>query len=312
MLAEQAIIPHQTVILLIERLQAGDALSHCFRKCGFPQIFVSFIHASEEHGDYVFGLKQCQSYYESAAKWKRELVKAALYPLFVFSLSGMAFVFLVLFVMPRFSLLYQTMGIELPLVTLIMFSLFSVLKGVFWLGLGMVGVGSFGLWVWLRRSPQNKAVVYHGLQRLPLLRLFFQYRFTHYFAIQLGSLLKAGVPLLPALAMIRDQTPWLSLQQLIWRMEEQLQVGKTLYQAIQSDAKDWLPTLPKMVAIGEKSGKLDELLLSLAQGTEQMMKTKADRITRSIEPVLIFCMGIFIAFTVIAMFMPMLELVRAI
>ncbi|TCS94708.1 type II secretion system protein F (GspF) [Hazenella coriacea] len=312
LLIDQQLIAKQQGECLIHMIQQGSSFSEALEKIQLPYLCISLMRASEEYGNYAQGLKQCEQYYESKAKLYRELVQASLYPAIVLILVGIAFVFMITVVLPNFSELYTVMGIELPLVTqglIIAYSYLRIL--VFWVFIVFV---LFLIFVILIRksSKEMRAHWEKRLFYLPWIKKIYRYRFTHFYSLQLGSLLQAGIPLLSSLNLIERTAPWASLNKSIQHTKEQLMKGMPLYTAIQSKPDIFLPTLTKMIALGEQSGRLDESLLSLAKSIEWMMRRKAEQWTRSLEPILIFVIGVWIAITVISMFLPLLQLVKAI
>ncbi|SEN06445.1 type II secretion system F family protein [Lihuaxuella thermophila] len=313
LLSDQKVIPKEAGQRLMLALEQGSSFSEALEREKFPGLFVSFIRAAEEHGNYAFGLKQCSAYDTAQAKWMRELGQACTYPFMVLLLVGAALVFMITAVLPRFAELYQAMGIQLPWMTKILLTGTDVLR--FLLLTSGAGVCIVLILTGIARNLKKETRLRFSslLFRLPLVRTLYRYRLTHYLSVQLGSLLRAGVPILAALELMETLAPWEELRIRIKRMKQQLMQGASLHQSIAICSPDlFLPSLNRMVAIGEKSGRLDEALLSLARMTEHLIKNKLDKFIRSLEPVLIFVIGCFIAVTVIAMFLPMLELVRAI
>jgi general secretion pathway protein F len=313
LLAEQRLITKPFYRRLSEMLNEGFSLSGALEKLAFPSLFISFIRAAEEHGDYVHAFKQCEAYYEARASWIRELGKSLIYPALVLAIAGLALSFLLGVVLPRFAELYQTMGVPLPKLTEWLFSLHASVRA--WAPKMAMGMGGLmiisGL---LRLAPRPmRAWLSRVLFFLPLIGSVLRHRMTHYITIQLGSLLKAGVPLLNALKTLRKMAPWSILGRSLTKMEANVMEGTSLSEAIQKSGRRlFLPSLVKMVALGEESGKLDEIMLHMAQGTELVIKNRLERLTRSIEPLFIFMIGFFIAMIVIAMFLPLLHIVRSI
>jgi type II secretory pathway component PulF len=293
-------------------LENGESLSSALQKCAFPDLFISFIRAAEEHGDYVFGFKQCASYYAARAKWSREVGQACFYPMLVFLIAIGAVFFLVSVVLPRFFELYQTLGIPLPRITQVMFKLSHSFHSILFFTGGcicalMVIYGLIRL-----SSDRVQAFFARGLLWLPIIRQIYRYRFTHYVSTQLGSLLAAGVPLLTALDVMGTLTPWVLLTRRLDKVKERLIQGDSFAGAVKEKAAPlFLPLFVQMVSLAEESGKLDQILIHLSHSTERMMQFKIERLTRSLEPAFIFAIGMFIALTVISMFMPVLQLVRA-
>jgi type II secretory pathway component PulF len=312
-LAEQRVITSAQAERIRQKLNEGVSFSQALREEGMPPLFLSFVSAAEEHGDYGQGLHQCEAYYHELARRRREIGQAVIYPVIVFVLVILSFLFLITTVIPRFAVLYETMGLELPPFTVGMIRLYTWLNdALVWVVWGVVLLSVMG--IGLRMLPSRRRAPWiERLVRLPMVRRMFRYRFTHYFSIQLGLLLRAGVPLLRALDIMRELTPWWSLKASIDRVRSCLLSGESLHNALKHGGSDLLlPTLSQWVALGEETGRLDQALLSMAKGTEVLMHEQIRRFTRSLEPVLIFCIGLMIAVTVMALFLPMLQLVKAI
>ncbi|SMO49366.1 type II secretion system F family protein [Melghirimyces algeriensis] len=312
LLSEQRVIRPEEAERVLRCLDQGMSLSVALKQEGFPSLFISFIQAAEEYGDYGFGLKQCHAYYREKGRFIRELTRSLTYPLIVFLLVILSLLFLMTTVVPRFSEMYETMGLTLPLYTRIFISIHGSLRVVLYSVGGVCAIG-FLLYLVSRRLPSKirgrwTAPVY----ALPLIRSYFALRFTHYLAIQLGSLLQSGVPLLKAMEIMESLTPWNPLQKGLFRVRERLLAGESLYRSLEQEGALFLPSLHRLVALGEESGSLEKSFLSLAQGTEMLIKDRLDRLTQSLEPVLIFFIGILMVATVLALFLPMLHLVRAV
>ncbi|PTM59354.1 type II secretion system F family protein [Desmospora activa] len=311
LLQEQEILKPEEADAIQSALDRGESLSHALADAGFPPLFVSFIRAAEEHGDLIFGLKQCEEYYTQQARFYREVSQAMAYPLVVLLLVGFSFSFLVTTIVPRFTELYETMGLELPLYTKTVLTVHQFLPTV---GLTVAGM-VLSIWILQRvishLSPDRRAVVEERWRRLPLLRSFYTLRFTHYLTVQLGSLLQSGVPLLRAVEIIGELSPWGSLARSVDRIRLGLLQGEAFHQSVENEGGRFLPALSRLAALGEESGRLDQSLLTLGRGTELIMRERLRRWTRSLEPILIFVIGLLMAATVIAMFLPMLHLVQA-
>ncbi|QKI82582.1 type II secretion system F family protein [Kroppenstedtia eburnea] len=312
LLSEQGVIGTGEAERILGSLDQGKSLSAALEAEGMPALFTSLIRAAEEHGDYGFGLKQCEVYYRERGRLIRELTRALTYPMVVLMLVGLAFLFLMTTVVPRFSEMYETMGLTLPLYTRIFLRIHQSLQaGLFGLTAALLLFGLICLYI-RRLPPEQRRRWTSPLYSLPVVRSFFALRFTHYLGIQLGSLLKSGLPLLKAVEVMDSLAPWDPFRRGIFRVREQLLAGESLHRALEREEKLFLPSLPGLVALGEETGALDRSLLSLAQGTELMIKERLDRLTHSLEPILIFLIGMMMAATVLALFLPMLHLVEAI
>lgn len=312
LLAAQRLIDPSVYQHLNNSLHDGQSLSTALKKLNFPPIYTAFIRAAEEHGDYVLGFKRCASYYATKANWQREVKKACTYPAIVFILAVCAFIFMFAVVMPRFSHLYESMGISMPYVSRYLFQVYDVMPQIFAGGIFFLFIIVLIGFV-IRYSPFPVRVWWGAFWiRLPLIRQVCRYRHTHYLTIQLSSLLKAGVPLTDALKLIQKHTPWPVLVHFLNRVNDHLLKGESFSNALSQKSKCFfLPSFPRLVALAEESGKLAETLTNLADGTEMMIRYKLERISKSIEPVCIFLIGVFIAVSVVALFLPVLKLVQA-
>lgn len=313
LLVDQKVISEKIGNRLISSLQQGRSFSTALRQEQFPDLFISFIRAAEEHGDFVYGLKQCEAYYDSRAKLIQDIIQACTYPLIVLFCVGLSLSFLIMVVLPRFAELYQTLGVKLPTITALMLSFANMIQNILFILVGIIFL--FVIIGFFMRFGSNSIKPHFErlLFGLPIIKRFYQLRITHYVTIQLGSLLKSGVPLLPSLNLMEKLSPWVILSEAIRIIKDQVIQGKSLHESIKGVNQSlFLSSLSRMVAIGEKTGQLDQSLLSLAKSTEIYLRTQLKRWVRSLEPTLIFLLGVFIAVTVIAMFLPMLQMVQAI
>lgn len=311
LLQEQEVLQPEEAGVILAALDNGESLSQALVQAGFPQLFISFILASEEHGNLAFGLKQCEEYYTQQARFQRDVSQALAYPMVVLVLVGFSFFFLVTTVVPRFTELYETMGLELPLYTKAVLAVHQYLPVV---GLAVAAI-LLSILIFRagisRMSSGRRALVEERWRKVPFLRAFYALRFTHYLSVQLGSLLQAGVPLLRAVEMMREVSPWGPLARSAERVRTGLLQGEPFHRTVENEGDRFLPALSRLAALGEESGRLDQSLLTLGRGTELIIRERLQRLTRSLEPLLIFVIGLFMAVTVIAMFLPMLHLVQA-
>ena len=258
---------------------------------GMPALFTSLIRAAEEHGDYGFGLKQCEVYYRERGRLIRELTRALTYPIVVLILVGLAFLFLMTTVVPRFSEMYETMGLTLPLYTRIFLMIHQSLQaGLFGLTAALV---LFGLvYLYIRRLPPEQKRRWTSPAVLPAGGPFLLCIAVHPLS---GHPIGLAIEVRTSFAESggSDGHPC-SLGSLSQR--DLSGTGTTVGRGVpasgpEREEKLFLPSLPGLVALGEETGALDRSLLSLARGTELMIKDRLDRLTHSLEPILIFLIG---------------------
>jgi type II secretory pathway component PulF len=291
-----------------DAIEQGKSLSTALEGCQFPELFISFIRIAEEHGDYAYGFSCCYQYYHDQLRFRQEMMQACIYPLTVLGCVFFAMFLMITVIFPRFAGLYASLGVSLPPLTRVIFTVSQQINQLLYLSVFLLV-----LYLVLRLLDQYQWIsLDKWFHRLPFFRFFYQYRYTHYFSIQLGSLLQAGVPMLRALELMEQMSPWRLLTEQIQSVKQALVVGKSLQTAINLPPGIFLMTLSKMIAVGEKTGKLDQALLQLAQTTEMAMKKWTQRLFKGLEPMLIFCLGVMILLMVVALFLPMMQLIQVV
>lgn len=310
-LLEQGLLSKKMGRTVIEALEKGVVLSEALKCIHLPAMFVSLIQGAEEHGDYVTGFRQCKLYYSMRAKWQKEIWKMSTYPLLVAVFVIFAISFMIMYVLPQFLGLYQSMGISLPWLTLQLFSAYSVVGSllVFFL---IVVIGLILFHLAMRKSSLKRRVGWEQfIYSFPLIRSYIRHRITHYTSMQCGALLKAGIPILAVVEMIEKMSPWAILSHICERMRKRLLAGEALGRVIEQEGGKWfLPLFPRLVSISEQTGQLDKAFIRVAEGTENLLKSKVEKWIRTIEPLFIFTVGIVVALTVVAIFLPMFNLIR--
>ena len=274
LLSEQGVIGTREAERILGSLDQGKSLSAALAGEGMPALFTSLIRAAEEHGDYGFGLKQCEVYYRERGHLIRELTRALTYPIVVLILVGLAFLFLMTTVVPRFSEMYETMGLTLPLYTRIFLMIHQSLQaGLFGLTAALV---LFGLiYLYIRQLPPRTEKTVDFPAVLPAGRPFLLCIAVHPLS---GHPIGLAIEVRTSFAESggSDGHPC-SLGSLSQRdlSGTGTTVGRGVSTSGPGTGEKLLPSLPGLVALGEETGALDRSLLSLARGTELMIKEPA-------------------------------------
>lgn len=313
LLVQQKVLRPSVGRSVTKHLEQGSSFSMALQRSKLPPFMVSLVAAAEQYGNYERGLEQCEQFYQTQAKMTQEIKQACTYPAVVLVLVIASFAFLVSTVLPRFKELYVTMGLELPWLTKMLFTFIDLVGFLF----PIIGVGILillGLLVFLSiRSPKQMRSYGERLCfQIMGLQAWMKLRVTHYLALQLGSLLQSGVPLLQAVECLHLRAPWRIIAVRIGFVRDALLEGKTLEHACYKYLSRYtIPTFAQYVAIAESTGKVDETLQSLAVMVETTMKQQIDRMTKLLEPILISCLGLLLALAVLALFLPMLQMVQS-
>ena len=239
-----------------------------------------------------------------------EVLSAVAYPLFVLGFGIVTVTVLLTWVMPRLFGMLQEMLEVLPLPTLILLKVSGFLHR-YWVGV-VLGVPSAigGLWLYLR--TEEGAELWDRIKlRLPVMGPVFRAAALSRFARTLGTLAKSGVSLLPALKIVENTIGNRVLARQVARVAEETRGGDSLAGPLRK--LDIFPrTVVQMIAVGEESGKLDEMLLKVSEIEERHMRARTKILISLLAPALILVVGALVGFIVIALLLPIFKMSSAI
>jgi len=300
------------VLGLAESVRKGTSLSTAME--GYPQLFsrlyVSMVRVGEEAGALPAVMGDLADLLEHEDEVRGEVVGAVAYPTFVLGFGIFTVVVLLTVVLPRLFGMLQEMLNVLPLPTLILLKVSKVLSED-WLWIVLAVAGSvFGLRRYLK--TERGAEAWDGLKlRLPLIGGVFRSAALGRFARTLGTLAKSGVSLLPALRIVEDTIGNRVLAKQVALVSEETRGGDSLAAPLRK-----LAVFPKgviqMIEVGEETGRLDEMLLKIAEIEERHMRAKTKTLVSLLAPVLILVVGALVGFMVIALLLPIFKMSRAI
>lgn len=237
-----------------------------------------------------------------------EIKQATLYPSVVITVVGLFIIFLFAFVVPTFANLLIKLNTPLPLLTHVVFALGDVAKQYWWsVVLGRVVTG-LGARLGRRWSPAFARWLDQWKLRIPLFGPLHHMHSLSRFANSLATLYRAGIPVLSALEVCREQVANRVLAEAIAKVQAAVEGGNTLSEAVQQ-ADIFPPLVLRMVSVGEASGNLDGTLQEVADYYNQIVPERAKRLLTVLEPALMLLL-IFIVLTVaLAVYLPILTLV---
>jgi general secretion pathway protein F len=291
----------ETVADVLQSVQGGKSLADSLGKHPkvFPPIYVNMVRAGEAGGFLDKVLLRLSDYLERGQQVKDELTSAMMYPLFVTFVMGLSMVFLMTFVVPRFTDLFAASGGALPLPTQILLAVSDALASYWWV-LVVITVGSiYGLRHWMK-TPRGHLAWDQWKLRVVLLGDLVRKTEVATLARTLGTLLRSGVPMLQALTIVRQIVG----NQVISRAVGDVEVGAREGAGIAGPLARTgvLPALAlQMITVGEETGRLDEMLLSAADHLEKDVTNRLRRLISLVEPAMILVMGVGIGFIVVSM-----------
>jgi type IV pilus assembly protein PilC len=290
--------------VIADRIHSGVPFSgaiHEFPRV-FPNLMVSLMRASEASGKMGEMLARVSDYLAKERRTARQIKGALTYPMVMITLAVAVTGFLVTWVLPRFARIYASReaGLPRPTKVLLASSEFILLN---WISILIAfGILVSGL-LFFRATPRGRRAIDTLKLKAPVLgpmyRLFYLTRATR----TLGTLLASGVPLLDAVRIVRDVTENTLWTDLWLRMEHAMTGGQTIAQVV---TESWLipPPVAQMIAAGERSGRLPEVLDKIAKASETDLDEAVKAASQLIEPAMIIFMGATIGGIAIALLLP--------
>lgn len=302
----------EVILKIADSVRKGVALSAALEEHPglFSKLYVSIIRVGEEAGVLPKVMGDLADLLEHEDEVRGEVVSAVAYPLFVLCFGIVTVTVLLTWVMPRLFGMLQEMLQVLPLPTLILLKLSGFMHR-YWLGFAL-GVPALagGIWYY-KRTAEGAELWDRAKLRLPVIGSVFRAAALSRFARTLGTLAKSGVSLLPALKIVENTIGNRVLARQVARVAEDTRGGDSLAGPLRK--LDIFPrTVVQMIDVGEESGKLDEMLLKVAEIEERHMRSRTKTLISLLAPALILVVGALVGFIVIALLLPIFKMSSAI
>jgi type IV pilus assembly protein PilC len=291
-----------------EEIKGGASLSDAFEKHPgvFSHLYVASIRAGERTGDLPQTIRRYLTFLKRVEGFRKKIISAFIYPAILVTVAFFAVSLLLLYVVPTFTKVYADAGSQLPLPTLILISFTGMLKRYILIIVGVIAVGVVFFRRW-SRTEQGRFLVDGWKLRIPFLgNLLIKYAvagFSRTFATVLGS----GIPIVESLKMsvgtLNNQVLERRLLEAVVRVEE----GTMLSVAIEK-TKIMPPIALRMLAVGETTGALEEMLGEISDYFEEEIDRNLHVLTTAVEPAIMIIMGLIIGVIIITMYLPVFKI----
>jgi MSHA biogenesis protein MshG len=296
---------------VVTQLEGGYALSSALNQHPkvFNSLFVSIIHVGENTGQLDNAFLKLASYFEREQETRKRIKAAIRYPSFVLMAIGVAIVILNIFVIPTFANMFTKLGAELPVTTqlLITSSNFFV---HYWPYLIVAGLASVvGLRAYLKTEVGQYAWDKSKL-RLPIIGSIIERSILSRFTHSLSTVLRAGVPMTSGLSLVADAVDNTYMRDKILSMRSGVESGESLLRTA-SNSELFTPLVLQMMAVGEESGRVDELLEEVGDYYEREVDYDLSTLTAKIEPLLLMVVAAMVLVLALGIFTPMWNMASA-
>jgi|LFRM01.2.fsa_nt_gb type IV pilus assembly protein PilC len=293
-----------------EELYKGALFSDALAK--FPKVFPSYfrnmIYIGEVSGQIATVLKKAADFYEKDEKMKRKASTAMVYPTFLFIAIIAVFIFLLMFIVPRFEETLTQMDTELPRITQIIISISDFISTNFIFIIIFVLVFVFLVWLWFKTKL---GLYFKDLMKLklPILRKINYYLITTRFSKGLSVLVSSGMNVMESIELIGKLMNNVVFEKKFQYVVDEIKRGKKIHKSIEH-----ISFFPKMLAeminVGESTGNLDEVLDITSNYYDERLEQSITKGTQLLEPFMIVFAGLLVGIVVLSVFLPMISMMN--
>jgi type IV pilus assembly protein PilC len=289
-------------------VEAGNTLADAFAKHpkAFSQLYVNMVAAGEAGGILDTILLRLATFLEKNDKLIRKVKSAMIYPSVIMTVAAGAIAVLLIFVIPVFQKMFADAGVTLPLPTRVVIGLSQFLQSFWWaVGLGIVlivmGVRQF------YRTPNGQRTIDRMLLGMPVLGDVLRKSAVSRFTRTLGTLISSGVSILDGLEITAKTAGNMVIQDAIMASRSSIAGGDTIAGPLEKSAV-FPPMVISMIAVGEQTGGLDEMLSKIADFYDDEVDVAVSGLLSMLEPLMILFLGVIVGGMIVAMYLPIFNM----
>jgi general secretion pathway protein F len=291
-----------------QRVNEGSTLADALAQHpkAFSTLYVNMIRAGETSGALDVVLFRLADFTESQARLRSKILGTLTYPAAMVLIGAAVMGILFTVVIPKITKVFEDTKVVLPWTTRLLIG-FATFMHDYWWAMGiLVAGGVYGFVRWVR-TPAGRARFDVWLLQAPIFGPLVRQVAVARFSRTLATLLKSGVPLLTAMDIVRNIVGNTRLAAVVEEARESIKEGESIAAPLKRSG-EFPPLVYHMIAIGEKSGELEEMLGNVANAYDSQVETKVAALTSLLEPIMIVVMGVAVAFIVFSILMPILQI----
>ena len=288
---------------VLKSIEGGSSLAEALARHPkiFSRLYVNMIRAGEAGGVVDLILKRLTEYLQSTRETRDFIISALIYPIVLTLVGSLLMVLMLVWIIPRFAVIFEDLGKALPLPTRILLGISHGIVSYWWLILALLGLLVVG-WRKMLQSEEGRLKWDRIKFRIGPARRFIQKTETVRFARTLGTLIRSGVPILEALNIVKETSANTVFAQAIVDVRNRMKEGDSIARPLQERGV-FPPLSIHMITVGEETGRLDEMLIKVAENYEKEVRNTIKRMLSLLEPLLILVMAAVVGFIVFSMFL---------
>jgi general secretion pathway protein F len=286
---------------VLKEVKGGKSFSEALAKYPevFPKVYISMVKAGEAGGVLDEILERLASYLETSGELRSYIIGAMIYPALLSAVGLVSVIILTVFVVPRFTGIFEDMGVPLPLPMAILGFLSHVVSKYWWLVIAAAAATGY-YFKRFRDSEEGRLKLDRWLLRIPMVGVALRKLEVARFSRTLGTLLHGGVPLLQSMTIVRDVIGNQSIAKTIEPIRNGIKKGEGITQPMKQSGV-FPPLAMHLIEVGEESGRLDSMLIQVADNYDVEVRNSIKNLIAFFEPALILLMGILIGTIVVSM-----------
>lgn len=295
------------------RVESGSSLSDALAKHStiFDKLFVGMVRAGEAGGVLDGVLLRIAGFQESQAKLAGQVKGALAYPMVVGIMAVGIFIAMLVFILPIFAKMFDSMGAKLPAYTQFLIDMSNGIRGPIGLGILLTVVGvvtAFRRWA---ATDHGRHILDKNMLKLPVFGPLIQKVAVARFTRTLGTLIHSGVPLLNALEIVRDSAGNTVVSGAVEDVRQAVREGEGITRPLEK--ADIFPSMvTQMISVGEETGSIDTMLEKVADFYDEEVETAVKSLTSLLEPLMMAAIGILVGSIVLGMYMPIFTIINQI
>ncbi len=291
-----------------QRVNEGSSLADALQQHQkvFGNLYVNMIRAGEHSGALDSVLLRLAEFTEGQARLRGQIVGAMIYPIIMVVIGGGVLLLMMTFVVPNVAQIFKNMNATLPVTTRLLIWMSDVIRAWWFLIFPTLFGGIFCAW-WWTGSKSGKPVWDRWVLKVPIFGSIVRLLAMARFARTLATLLKSGVPLLTALEIVQNVITNTVLASVVDKARDSIREGESIATPLKRSG-EFPPLVYHMVAIGERSGQLEDMLINVANSYEQQTSLRINALMSLLSPLMIVAMAGFVAFVAISILTPMLRM----
>ena len=308
----ESVIFRNKIQEISNHIESGGSLSEGFAAHPkvFDKLYVNMVRAGEVGGVLEVVLNKVATFLEKRQALMSKVKSAMMYPVVVLALAGGIVGFILIKIIPNFIEIFETLGAELPAPTMVLVHASEILRHQ--MIFVLIGMAVFYFIIIKINNTNTGRYVFDVLKlKIPVFGTLFQKVAIQRFAGTLSTLVTAGVPILQALDIVRDSSGNEVVARAMEKVYQSVKDGETIHEPL-SQCSIFPPLVYHMVAVGEETGAIDQMLTKVAEAYEREVDDMVDGLTALLEPVLIIFLGVLVGGIVVALYLPLFELPGAI